>query len=275
MIRKSIVFCFLFVSVCVTLRVWSPPAGSGYAERKQQQRHRHAPPPGFDPVNRISLPTSIRPPLRSYSCFTRRPTTIYRVSRIYNTRFPFLSCSTSCFPFFHWRPYTRAYFLLLFLPQTDRNLTSIHLGRQIIIPPDHLARIDQVRVPPGRHPLALIRGPTGLIDRSVEKGLRPFFLGRRVRRRRGLFGQTRLFERGSLGGGRRSDPGEVGRVTGLDDVVGDDAGVLQGDSRSVSHHVLVCDSFIAASRNSRVQQVPHPPSSSNRSCTKAKPTHRP
>lgn len=121
--------------------------------------------------------------------------------------------------------------LLLLLPEADRDLASVHLGGQVIVSPDHLARIDQVRVPLGRHALALVRGPTGLVDRSVKEGLGPLFLGGRVGRRGRLGGETRLLQRSPFESGSGPDPTEVGGVTGLDDVVGHDAGVLRGVSK--------------------------------------------
>lgn len=54
----------------------------------------------------------------------------------------------------------------------------------------------------------------------------PFFFGLRVGSSLGLRGETGFGEGESFGLRGGSDPGEVGRVTGFDDVVGDDAGAL-------------------------------------------------
>jgi hypothetical protein len=148
-------------------------------------------------------------------------------------RLPFCSFSPTTIDFnlYPFRCFHSPAALLLFLPQTDRNLTRIHLGRQIIITPHHLARINQPGIPIRIHPFTLFRRPSGFIQRALEEGSGPFVFGLWVRGRGGLRGETGFRERGSFGCRGGSDPGEVGRVTGFDDVVGDDAGALWGERR--------------------------------------------
>lgn len=114
----------------------------------------------------------------------------------------------------------------------DRHLTRIFLTRVRVPPIQHLARIHQARIALGRNALRLGRGPARLVNRAIAERLCPdiilvlAFADGGVGCGGGSRGESGLVERGAPESGGGADVGQVRRVAGLDDVVGDEDGAL-------------------------------------------------